>query len=135
MTEQDKHVRNEAFVEVQNIGLIDRLLRAAAAAVLIGQILFVRESMQIQSYLVLLGLYPAFTAMWGWDPLYFLADLRTCGRSPGSVCGTLTAQLDAALRVRRKTLAPVRWRTETAGHASTQQREASNEPASWDKAA
>ena len=139
MTEQGKHPRHDTVMEIHNIGLIDRLLRAAVAVILIGQILFVRESPPLQNILLLLGMYPAFTAVWGWDPLYHLADMRSCGRSPANVCGTLPAQLRAALQSWHKPLTPARPLSEGRSVSSSlsARREASNEAASWggDKAA
>jgi hypothetical protein len=101
MTNQTLRVSDEylSHTKCENIGLLDRLLRMGAAVVLIGQILLWHEDPVAQYGLVLLGLYPAFTAIMGWDPLYAAAGWRTCGRSPRNVCGSLTDQLRAAAQI------------------------------------
>jgi hypothetical protein len=37
----------------------------------------------------LIAMYPLFTAMWGWDPIYWLTGLRT--GKPSASCGTIDA--------------------------------------------
>lgn len=97
MTSQTLRMHNgHVSFQVENVGPIDRLLRFGAAALLIGQILLWWDDPAEQCLLVLLGLYPAFTGMMGWDPLYAMAGARTCGRARYSVCGRLSDQLRAA---------------------------------------
>lgn len=66
-----------------NIGWTDRLLRFASAAVLVGQILWPRGLIDVEAYITLLGTYIAFTALWGWDPLYQLCGFSTVDHKRG----------------------------------------------------
>jgi hypothetical protein len=46
---------------------------------------------------LLLALYPFWTTAIGWDPVYSLFNVRTCGGSEKNPCGTLPYELDAAM--------------------------------------
>ncbi|RMD78290.1 MAG: DUF2892 domain-containing protein [Gammaproteobacteria bacterium] len=87
----------ERRAELRNLGLADRVLRGLLGMALITQVLLVEGPPSAwQLYGVLAGLYPALTALLGWDPVYELAGLRSCGgRQP---CAGFPAQVAALLR-------------------------------------
>jgi len=82
---------------LRNLGVLDRTLRGLAGLALSAHVLFLDGPPGAWSlYGVLLGLYPALTAVWGWDPLYHLAGIRTCGG--GRPCAGYPAQVAALFR-------------------------------------
>ncbi len=82
---------------LRNLGVLDRTLRGLAGLALSTHVLFLDGPPGAWSlYGVLLGLYPALTAVWGWDPLYHLAGVRTCGGS--QPCAGYPTQVAALLR-------------------------------------
>ena len=56
-------------------------------------------SVSVWYYVVLLlSIYPFWTAMAGWDPIYAAFKIKTCrDNSERNPCGTLPYQLDAAM--------------------------------------
>ena len=82
---------------VQNMGLIDRVLRLLIGMALVGgsYYLVVHAGLKTEmfaAYLFAVSLYPIFTGMFGWDPLYAIFNGRTCSDSGRHQCGTLPYQ-------------------------------------------
>jgi len=89
---------------VQNLGLNDRVIRGVIAALMIGL-----PSLDLalggilggifgwHGYVILLSIYPALTAILGWDPLYSLFQIRSCGVALHNQCGTFPYQVADAL--------------------------------------
>ncbi len=85
---------------VQNIGLNDRVIRGVIALLVMGYPFLNMQNEQFlggEIYLIFIGLYPALTAILGWDPLYTLTNYRTCGVGHRNVCGTFPYQVASAL--------------------------------------
>ncbi len=59
----------------QNVGSIDRILRALVSLGLIGWGLYA------QNWLGAVGIVPLFTALTGWCPAYLPLDMSTCKKS------------------------------------------------------
>jgi len=88
---------------VQNEGLVDRLLRFTIGAVMlgigVGEMTVTPFITWWEALLVIASVYPLLTAILGWDPLYKLANAKTCSLKAGShnQCGTLPYEMDAAM--------------------------------------
>jgi hypothetical protein len=87
---------------IQNISLVDRMMRAAATALLLAvpAIYIVNYDGAYQWWhgvMWLLSIYFGLTALCGCDPFYRAADYKTCDGSGKNQCGTLPYQVDAAL--------------------------------------
>lgn len=85
---------------VQNIGLNDRIIRGVLALLVIGYPFLTMQGDEFvggEVYLIFIGLYPALTAILGWDPLYTLLNYRTCGAGHNNVCGTFPYQVKSAM--------------------------------------
>ena len=86
---------------IQNIGLVDRLLRVVIGGVmLVGVMLYLQRSEAVvdwQAYIALFSIYPLMTGILGWCLLYAMTDVKTCKLTGRNQCGTLPFQVDAAL--------------------------------------
>jgi hypothetical protein len=85
---------------VQNLGLNDRIIRGLIAALMIGlpPLNLVNGGLfDWHGYVMLLGIYPAITAILGYDPFYVLFNVRSCGNTQRNQCGTFPFEVDAAL--------------------------------------
>lgn len=93
---------------VENLGLIDRVIRIIVGTVMISVPLTIitinapriDEGVAISGWLyviLLLALYPFWTTAIGWDPVYNLFKICSCGGSEKNPCGTLPYELDAAV--------------------------------------
>jgi len=86
---------------VQNIGLIDRMVRFFGGGALLAWgclTLVMSGSSLIAVIAALLSVYPLMTTMMGWDPLYQLFGAKTCSLEAGrNACGTLPYEVDSAL--------------------------------------
>jgi hypothetical protein len=85
---------------VQNIGLYDRVIRGSIAALLIVLSFYDLKTGSLVGwhvYVILLSIYPALTSILGWDPLYSLFNVRSCGGSRFNQCGTFPFEMDSAL--------------------------------------
>jgi hypothetical protein len=87
---------------VQNIGIVDRMVRVVIATALISIPAYVLSMTDAVFSLglgiaILLSVYPALTAILGWDPFYSTVSVRTCGNTGWNQCGTLPYEVDAAL--------------------------------------
>ena len=87
---------------LQNMGLIDRVLRLliGVALVSVSYYFVVHAGVKTEmyaAYLFAVSLYPIFTGMFGWDPLYAAFNGKTCGDSGRNQCGTLPYQWMAML--------------------------------------
>jgi hypothetical protein len=86
---------------VQNTGLADRILRAVLATLMLGIPAFdlvVNEAVVTwHGISMLLAVYPALTAILGWDPFYQLGNAKTCDTSDRNRCGTLPFEVSAAM--------------------------------------
>lgn len=89
------------IVPVENIGLVDRMVRffAGGALMVFGVYSALTTSHDVVSAAaILLAVYPLMTAMLGWDPFYNLIGGRSCNLVGGrNQCGTLPYEVDAAL--------------------------------------
>jgi len=88
-------------VPVENIGLVDRLVRffGGVALMAFGVYSAITTSHDVVSAAtILLAVYPLMTAMMGWDPFYQMIGGRSCSLEGGrNQCGTLPYEVDAAL--------------------------------------
>lgn len=99
--------RAEKSFACQNIGLIDRILRAiVGSAMLAGGAVFVIQAGEIHAYntmeagmlvMMLVSIYPLLTAIIGVDPFYSAAGIRSCSDRGWNQCGTFPYQVKAAL--------------------------------------
>lgn len=88
---------------LQNIGLLDRVIRLLIGAVLIGtSYYYVAHMDQVASvwdvwgtYAILIAIYPIMTGMLGWDPFYAALHMRSCGDAGRNQAGTLPYQVEA----------------------------------------
>ena len=82
---------------------MDRSLRLLIGAALIGAAYYFSAYQDVAvriwdvwgSFSTLIAIYPILTGMLGWDPLYALLHIRSCGTSPRNQCGTLPFQVKA----------------------------------------
>jgi hypothetical protein len=82
----------------QNLGWLDRCMRVLVGAALIGVCMYVFEAgVTWPAYLALVAVYPLLTGMIGYDPLYEIFAVRSCGVSERNQCGTFPFEIDAAL--------------------------------------
>lgn len=89
----------QKFGAIENIGFTDRTVRAVLGLVLLVPIvLVINEATAVgwQLYTTVVSFYLLLTAMMGWDPLYAMFRVRTCGFSERSQCGTYKYEADAA---------------------------------------
>jgi len=87
---------------VQNTGFIDRIIRLIVGVALLGSSYYyaVHTGVRVEefaTYFFALSLYPIFTGMFGWDPLYALFHGRTCSDTGRNQCGTLPYQWKAMM--------------------------------------
>ncbi len=87
---------------VQNLGLYDRMMRLLLVAILLGgPVGYLAAYDGIFTWwhgvAMLLSVYTGLTGYLGWDPLYQLAEYKSCGLSEKNQCGTLPYQVDAVL--------------------------------------
>lgn len=85
---------------VQNLGLNDRLIRGVIAIIAMSYPFINMGDNQFigaEVYLLFVGLYPALTAILGWDPFYTLFNYRTCGAGGRNACGTFPYEVESAL--------------------------------------
>ncbi|MDX9740454.1 MAG: DUF2892 domain-containing protein [Gammaproteobacteria bacterium] len=87
---------------IQNLSLVDRLLRMVLTAVLLAWPMIdllvlgdVMNGWHAASWLI--SAHVGLTAFVGWDPLYQLFGYKTCDLSERNQCGTLPYQVDAAM--------------------------------------
>lgn len=80
MKHQDAH-----FPEMENIGKPERIIRAVVGAAMIEIVLlYPNAPMGWLTLLPMVALYPAFTAIFGWDPFYALirqSRIRSAGEA------------------------------------------------------
>jgi hypothetical protein len=84
---------------LQNLGLVDRLLRVIIGSGLIAVALinpFQQAEMGWHAYLLIIAIYPMLTGILGVDPLYLAFNYRTCDSSRRSRCGTFPFEVEAA---------------------------------------
>ncbi|HEY5604728.1 MAG TPA: DUF2892 domain-containing protein [Gammaproteobacteria bacterium] len=86
---------------IQNLGWIDRSLRFAIGAVVMGFLVYLVYSQPSvpawYHYAILIMVYPMLTAIFGLDPIYHIFSIRSCGMSERNPCGTFPFEVDAAL--------------------------------------
>jgi hypothetical protein len=100
-------IRAEKSQASQNIGLIDRLLRAViGSAMLAGGTAVLLQASALPAItameaamlgMILVSIYPLLTAVVGVDPFYSAAGIRSCSISGKNQCGTFPFQIKAAL--------------------------------------
>lgn len=80
---------------LQNMGVIDRIIRVFVGAFMIGVGFFYPiESMNIWfALLPLLGAIPLLSGILGWCPVYALFHTKSCGRDASNPCSTFPDQL------------------------------------------
>lgn len=87
---------------VHNVGLFDRVLRVVIGALLLGGAVIHLQmgGVSVSPWHALAGLvsiYPFLTGIFGWDPIYSVMQVRTCGLTGRNQCGTFPYEVDAAL--------------------------------------
>lgn len=93
---------NKAHV-IQNMGLVDRILRFGGGALIVGTIVLYWEMrhawlpMPLLVYMTAISIYPILTGLVGWDPLYALLGVRSCRDSGANRCGTFPYQVRALM--------------------------------------
>ena len=101
-------IQTRRFRVVENLGWLDRAIRLMVGTVLVAVPLTILtlkapgldDGTTVSGWLyavMLLALYPFWTTTIGWDPLYDLFKVRSCGGSEKNPCGTLPYELDAAV--------------------------------------
>lgn len=86
---------------IQNMGLIDRALRCAAGAWVVGTLVFyyqmqsARLSAPAMFYAIAIGAYFIWTAITGWEPFYALSHVRSGNDGGRHPCGTFPFQVKA----------------------------------------
>lgn len=92
---------SEKLGVIQNLGWLDRVLRAVAGisilAFALNAITMNSENTSWAFYVVLVSVYPLLTGMIGWDPIYESVTVKSCGTSDRNPCGTFPFEVDAAL--------------------------------------
>ena len=81
---------------IQNIGLIDRVVRMLVGIAMISTWFFYPiESVSMWfAILPLLGVFPLLSGIIGWCPIYALFHTKSCGMDKHNSCGTLPDQFD-----------------------------------------
>ncbi len=85
----------------QNVGTLDRLFRFVLGAALIGSVFYLDEGVFAASgwwvVLPLLGIYPALTAILGWDPVLDVSHHTSETNIPGDFPGSVKEQVEHAV--------------------------------------
>lgn len=101
--------QTKRFRVVENLGWPDRAIRLVIGTALVVVPLTIitvnipRIDLGVASlsgwlYVsILVAVYPFLTTVLGWDPLYSLFKVCSCGGSDKNPCGTLPYELDAAV--------------------------------------
>lgn len=81
---------------IQNIGLIDRVVRMLVGIAMISIWFFYPvESVSMWfAILPLLGVFPLLSGIIGWCPIYAMFHTKSCGTDEHNSCGTLPDQFD-----------------------------------------
>jgi len=87
---------------VENLGILDRVLRITVAFALVTyaalDLTLGSSTMGVWQALVIVGsVYPFLTGILGTDPFYKAADIKSCDLSEKNQCGSFPYQMDAAL--------------------------------------
>ena len=86
---------------VQNLGWLDRIVRILVAATMIAVPCYYLIIQEVTNgwffYLMLFSVYPALTAIVGYDIVYEWLGTKSCGTSERNQCGTFPYEIDAAL--------------------------------------
>jgi hypothetical protein len=104
MTNEQK----KQFRIVENMGWLDRIIRmiVGTALLVVPIIILAMNAMRLDEggsvsawwyVAMLVALYPFWTSSIGWDPVYDLFNLRTCGGSEKNPCGSFPYEVDAAV--------------------------------------
>ena len=104
MTDEQKN----QFRIIENVGWLDRIVRMmVGTALLVVPIIFLAmHAMRLDEggtvsgwwyVAMLVALYPFWTSSIGWDPVYSLFNVRTCGGSDKNPCGSFPYEVDAAV--------------------------------------
>lgn len=87
---------------VQNLGLVDRVVRFILAAALLGGaiahlMLYGTFITPVHGLFMVLSIYPGLTSIVGWDPFYQMIHVKSCGIGERNQCGTFPYEIDAAM--------------------------------------
>jgi len=86
---------------VQNLGWLDRVIRTLAAAAMLAVPCYLLITQGTMNgwffYLMLFSVYPALTAIVGYDILYEWLGTKSYKTSERNQCGTFPYEIDAAL--------------------------------------
>ena len=98
---ESKSLRN--FVP-QNLGAVDRTVRFVIGVIMIGVpfvLLLQPDAVMVWWYplSMLIGIYPALSAILGMDPLYQFFNIRSCSVVPDgrNQCGSFPYEVDAMI--------------------------------------
>ena len=85
---------------MQNMGLVDRLLRLGLGAAMLGVAFYfvvftAGSSPWWEAYAMVVAIYPILTGAMGWDPFYALLRVRSCSLDGRNRCGTLPYEFRA----------------------------------------
>lgn len=96
-------VKSENVRPIQNMGLLDRVLRFIGGALILGMLVLYYEMkhawlpLSVMVYTTGISIYPILTALIGWDPFYSLFNVRSCGNAGKNQCGTFPYQVMAMM--------------------------------------
>lgn len=88
------------FGVIENMGIVDRLLRTLVGLTLTVPIIIAAASGDRPSweiYASMAATYMLLTGMLGWDPFYALFHARSCDLSERNRCGSFQYEADAML--------------------------------------
>jgi Inner membrane protein YgaP-like, transmembrane domain len=90
----DKSLQNSNAL--QNIGLIDRMVRIIVGSAMISTWFFYPvESVSLWfAALPLLGVLPLLSGILGWCPTYAMFHTKSCGTDEHNSCGTIPDQVE-----------------------------------------
>jgi hypothetical protein len=86
---------------LQDVGLVDRVLRLVIGAALMGSAYYLANPIELplprwgHAFAFGIALYPIFTGMLGRDPFYAMFNAKTCGDTGKNQCGSLSYQVKA----------------------------------------
>jgi hypothetical protein len=80
---------------IQNISVVDRIIRLIVGFSMLGVVLFIENlSPGLIAFFGLLSIIPILSGIMGWCPFYAMFNVRSCSvDNPHNRCGTLPFQI------------------------------------------
>jgi len=104
LTSIDKHIASydkPTSDNLENLGRIDRAIRAIFAPAAIFTMLLFPQDISWQPYVTYAGIYMAATALTTWDPLYALFGLNTRHRAKAGKLPAVSDRMPGSLHYAR----------------------------------